>query len=285
MILRKRSSALFLFQAIRIILCTSDASFYIRHHSGKCLSFDTTKAAFVFQSICSEKFRWISKARLYHVPTNKCVRSHAPEEGSKIGLSTHCSGVGSILTYDQSSRILKHLRKGYCFQPKSGKTIPDDDETLVFKDSCASNTNRYYFVATAYYVIRHLTTSFCWVYDKINDRIGLRNTSVCDRFEYVNSKHLRHVASGTCAKAKSTGHMSLTSDCSSPGSVINLRSGRDLHVPADGKCIASADGAASPPDGSHIATSACSTAASYKWYFYDDRGMQAQSCPVRLLQY
>ena len=199
----------YIFQFLSGIGNGADVTFYLRHHLGKCLAFDPSKGQLIFQTICSQKFRWESGARLIHVQTNKCMLPVSASDGSVVSISDECSGTGSLFQYNHHSKILQHLITGFYPQPGSGTSDPAENETLVFKQESVFGANRFYFVPVAYYVIRQLTSTFCWVFNKPNDRFELRNTYVCDRFEYVNSKHLRHVATGKCVQAKSGGQLTV----------------------------------------------------------------------------
>ena len=253
-------------------LNAADTTFYIRHFSGKCLTFDTTTGIIILTTICSEKFQWKSGARLFHVKTNKCILPNSEVIGSNIGLSDQCSGTGSLLIYNPGNRILKHLTTDHCFQPKTGSTTPAENETLTYNTGCAAATNRYYFIPYAYYVIRHLTSSFCWVFDKALNRFKMMNTYVCDRFEYVNSKHLRHVASGKCVQGNDGQLLTLTNDCSSARSVFNLFPSEILYVPGENKCIHPEGGSAQPAEGTALVLWDCLVESRFKWKFFDDRG-------------
>lgn len=273
-IMKKTSFTFFviLFGSIIVVNGAVDKSFYIRHHSGKCLSFDTSSGTLVFHSICSEKFRWGSGSRLVHEITSKCISPISANSGSNIGLS-NCSGSSSLYTYNQRNRKLVHLQTEFCLQPSTGAESPADNENLIFKEGCASDTSKFYFIARAYYVIRHKASSFCWVYDTEDDRLELMNTYVCDRFEYINSKHLRHVASGKCVQAKENGDIGILPDCTSTKSIHNLLSSDILHSPEVDKCVRPNSDSTSPPEKDQMVYSACSVVDKYQWEFHDDRGM------------
>ena len=267
----------FLFHLNVRIEGAADPTFYIRHHSGKCLTYDASKRSLVFQTLCSEKFQWKSGARLFHVKTNRCISPVSAAAGSSINITNDCSGTDSLLTYNQSQKVLQHLITDFCFQPKTGSTSPAENEALTFNAGCASDTNKYYFIPNAYYVIRHYTSSLCWVFDKALNRFKLMNTYVCDRFEYVNSKHLRHVASGKCIQGDAEQLLTLTSNCSSTKSVFNMLPTGILNVPGENKCIHPNGGSDQPAEGTFLILWSCFVADYCKWKLYDDRGTSITS--------
>lgn len=95
-------------------------SFYIRHYFGKCLNYDTTRLAFVFSSICRDKFRWKGGARLIHTATKKCVVPQSSTNGSLLTISDQCTGTDSLFQYDGATKMIKHALTSRCLCPESG---------------------------------------------------------------------------------------------------------------------------------------------------------------------
>eukprot|EP00795_Rhopilema_esculentum_P010198 gene10198-18875_t len=190
--------------------------------------------------------------------------------GSKIGLSVECNEIGSLLRYDKSSFALKHPRTGFCFHGVNGKSSTNEDEELTYSTKCNQDINRYYFQKNVRFVIRHYTTSFCLVHDKADNFLKLQNTFVCDRFEFVNTKNLRHVATGKCVERKvGSIYLILSKNCSSDQTKYELKQNLLIANPASGKCV-HADGGRIVP-GFKVSLYECWTDDLYKWNFYDDR--------------
>ena len=217
---------------------------------------------------------------MVHVPTKKCIRPVSAASGSKIGLSDECNEIDSLLRYDKSSLALKHLRTGFCFHGANDKSSTNEDEALTYTTECNQDKNRYYFQNNIRFVIRHYTTSFCLVHDKADNFLKLQNTFVCDRFEFVNTSNLRHVATGKCVERKvGSIYLILSNNCSSDETKYELRQNLLIANPASGKCV-HADGGKIEP-GFKVSLYDCWTDELYRWNFYDDRGM----FEVKILEY
>ena len=125
---------------IKVILFTTykceaqaiSKSFYIRHYSGKCLNYNTAKQAFVFQSVCRDKFRWKGGVRLIHTATKKCVVPQSSAVGSLLTTSDQCTGTDSIFQYYISTKMMKHAITSRCLRPDSASD-PPEDATVALK--------------------------------------------------------------------------------------------------------------------------------------------------------
>ena len=245
------------------------STFYIRHYFAKCLHYDTTRQIFVFTSICKEKFRWSSGARLFHVPTNRCVNVNSTVDGSYLVLSSQCHSTSNLFQYDQANRAIIHLLSAKCWHPESGSDNPSSNVGVVIKSGCHLYTNKYYFRPNAYYIIRHFS-GYCWMYI---DFIKLRNPLVCDRFQYESDNRLRHVNSGKCVGYGDNAPylLKLTQDCSSPNTVFKLNESNILVAPFG--CVHPSSGSLNPPNNDLLDCSPlCADENRMRFYLLDERG-------------
>ena len=262
---------LFILSTLASSVDGADDTFYIRHHKGKCLAFDPAKGL-VFHKVCTQKFRWRSGARLFHVQTNKCVSPVSASAGSVISLSDECSGTSSLFQYSRLSHYLHHIPTSFCLLPKSGVTDAAENETLSFSHTCSTYGSKFYFVPVANYVIRHFTSGFCWIHNKDNNLFELKNTYVCDRFWYSSSNNLRHLKTDKCVMANADRKLSLTTDCSSTKSEFKLLPNELLYVPGENKCVHPTGGSSQPTEGTSLSLAICPNENRCKWKLYDDRG-------------
>ena len=253
-------------------------TFYLRHYFAKCLQYDKARQVFVFTSICREKFQLSSGTKVIHVPTNKCISVNSTVDGSFLGLSSRCDSTSNLFQYDQSSRTIIHLTSGKCLFPESGPDKPSSNTAVVIKSGCHHNTNKYYFRPNAYYIIRHFS-GYCWDYVSSKNLIELRNPSVCDRFQYENDYHLRHVNTGKCVTYddSSPNYLRLTEDCSSPKSIFNQNRFSNIELKTS-YCVHPFTSLVRPPLGdSLVRYNACGNNDIIRFNFFDERGKVYQN--------
>lgn len=247
-------------------------TFYIRHYFGNCLEFDVTRQVFAFRSICREKFMWLSGAKILHIPTKKCMFVNSTADGSFLVLSTNCNSTSNLFQYDEIKKVIIHLISAKCLHAESGPNDPSTGTAVVIKSGCDIDTNKFYFRANAYYKIRHFS-GYCWVYDSSDSYIKLKNT-VCDRFEYKNDFHLRHVNTGKCVTYvdSSPHYLTLTDDCRSPKTVYRLNEYANIQLSSD-VCVHPHSGMVKPPVNDYVVRyPGCSNSDAIRFYFYDERG-------------
>ena len=248
-------------------------TFYLRHYFAKCLQYDTTRQVFVFTSICREKFRWSSGAKFVHIPTNKCLNVNSTADGSFLGLSSPSNSTTNLFQYDQSKRVIIHLISGKCLHPESGPDDPSSNIAVVIKSGCHHNTNKYYFRPNAYYIIRHFS-GYCWVYESSSNYIKLKNPNVCDRFQYENDYHLRHVNTGKCVTYidGSPHYLILTDDCSSPKTIFKQNGYSNIELTTN-YCVHPYNGWIQPQLNEKLVRYyGCEDIDRIRFYFYDERG-------------
>ena len=256
-------------------------AFYIRHFHGKCLEYDEARQVLFYVKICREKFQWQGGARLIHIPTNKCITVNATSDGSFVSLSSQCSGTNSLFKYDENTRVIRHLFSNKCLHPETGDADPAINTAIVLKTGCNENINKFYFRKKAYYIIRHFG-GLCWVYNSGENLIKLMNPLACDRFEYVNNYHLRHVETGKCVIFSSS-YMRLTDDCESPETIYKLNQ-FSLLQNGSTSCIHPSNGAISPPNGDLLILfgNGCANQFRLRFFFHDDKGIVMPSLFVYL---
>ena len=253
-------------------------TFYLRNYFAKCLQYDKTRQVFVFSSICREKFQWSSGTKFIHVPTNKCINVNSTADGSFLGLSSRCDSTSNLFQYDQSSRTIIHLISGKCLYPESGPDNPSSNIAVVIKSGCHHNTNKYYFRPNAYYIIRHFS-GFCWVHVSSSNYIKLQNPNVCDRFQYENNYHLRHVNTGKCVTYKDSRpqYLRLTDDCRSPKTIFNQNNYSNIELSTN-YCIHPYTGIVQPPLNDYlIRHNSCKNEDRARFTFFDERGKVYQN--------
>ena len=245
-------------------------SFYIRHYFRKCLKYDASLQAIVFEVHCREKFIWKGGARLIHTATNKCLVPQSSTDGSLLTVSDQCNGTNSLFMYKASTQVIKHALTGRCLHPQTGGSDPPKDTALIVKTGCLQNRNKFFLRHQAHYIIRHFS-SLCWIYDETNSIFKLQNSMACDRFEYVNGYNLRHFKTGKCVISVNW-VLTLTSDCSSANTVFQLNSWANMqHSPS--VCVHPEGGLISPSVGTRLITyPGCSDEDRLRMYLYDDRG-------------
>ena len=247
-------------------------NYYIRHFNGKCVEYDETRRVLVYGKLCREKFEWQGGVRLFHMPTRQCITVNATSDGSFLSLSSQCVGTNSLFLYDQSNRVIKHLFSNKCLHPETGVAEPVNNTAIVLKSGCDVDTNKFYFRKKAYYIIRHFG-GLCWVYNSGENLIKLRDLFACDRFEYVNNYHLRHVETGKCVIFSSS-YMRLTDDCESQETIYILNQFSLLQQGAN-NCIHPLNGALHPPNGNllHLYNNGCADEDRLRFFFHDDKGI------------
>ena len=256
-------------------------TYYIRHFYGKCVKYDEARQVLVYGRLCRQKFEWQGGARLIHIPTKKCVTVNATSDGSFLSLSSQCSGTNSLFQYDESNRVIRHLFTNKYFHPETGVAEPVNNTAIVLRSGCDVDTNKFYFRKRAYYIIRHFG-GLCLVYNSGENLIRLMNPFACDRFEYVNNYHLRHVETGKCVIFSSS-YMRLTDDCESQETIYILNQFSLLQQGAS-NCIHPLNGALHPPNGNllHLYSNGCADEDRLRFFFHDDKGILMPSLFVYL---
>ncbi|XP_065068714.1 uncharacterized protein LOC135694014 [Rhopilema esculentum] len=248
-------------------------TYYIRHFEGKCVEYDDARQVLVYGRLCREKFEWQGGVRLVHIPTKKCININATSDGSFLSLSSKCSDTNSLFQYDENNRVIRHLFTNKCLHPETGNADPAINTAIVLKSGCDGKTNKFYFRKKAYYIIRHFG-GLCWVYTSGENLIKLRDLLACDRFEYVNNYHLRHVETGKCVIFSSS-YLRLTDDCESPETVHKLNQFSLLqNGPTD--CIHPLNGALYPANGNLLTleSNGCTDEDRLRFFFHDDKDTQ-----------
>ena len=246
-------------------------TYYIRHFEGKCLEYDEVRQVLVYGKLCREKFEWQDGVRLFHMPTRQCITVNATSDGSFLSLSSQCSETNTLFQYDESNRVIRHLFSNKCLHPETGDADPAINTAIVLKVGCEENINKFYFRKKAYYIIRHFG-GLCWVYNSGENLIKLMNPFACDRFEYVNNYHLRHVETGKCVIFSSS-YMRLTDDCESPETIYKLNQ-FSLLQHGSTSCIHPAGGALYPPNGNFLLLkrNGCFNEDRLRFSLFDDKG-------------
>ena len=247
-------------------------TFYIRHFHGKCVEYDEARQVLVYGRLCREKFAWQGGARLIHIPTKKCVTVNATSDGSFFSLSSQCSETNTLFQYDENNRVIRHLFTNKCLHPETGDADPAINTAIVLKVGCEENINKFYFRKKAYYIIRHFG-GLCWVYISGENLIKLMNPFACDRFEYVNNYHLRHVETGKCVIFSSS-FLRLTDDCESLETIYKLNQNSLLQHGAS-RCVHPYTGKSNAPIGDLLLlfNDGCTDEDRLRFSFYDDKGI------------
>ena len=250
-------------------------TFYIRHFSGHCLGYNASRNTLLLNSVCQDKFRWNAGARLFHIPTNKCV---LPMESERLGLSHQCFGTASLIQYHRGTHVFNHMLSGKCFMPQAPVV---NNSTMLLHFSCNLERNRFYLLPEAHFIIRHFSM-LCWIYK--GNIFQLSNTHVCDRFKFENGGNLRHVKSGKCV-VRGAGFLELSADCSSTKSVFQLTDSSILQHPATKLCVHPSGGLANAPEGTPLLLYLCYNEDRIRSYFYDDRCKSLFSISVIPIRY
>ena len=244
-------------------------TYYLRQFYGKCLEYDANRQVFVFATICREKFRWSSGAKIVHIATSKCLNVNSTGDGSYLTLANHCDTPSGLFQYDEESHTISHIISGKCLHPESNN-IPASNEAVIIKSGCSSHTSKYWFRPTAFYQIRHFS-SFCWRYDPAVQLIKLQD-SHCDRFYYENDYRLKHVNTRKCVSQTESHHLTLTSDCNSVTNEYKLNKYSNIELSAS-RCIQPKNNQQNPLHEAMVTSKGCSDEDRIRFNFYDERGM------------
>ena len=247
-------------------------SFYIRHYFGKCLEYNDTHRVFTFASICREKFRWSSGARLFHIPTGKCAGVNSTDEGAYLVLSNRCTSTSTLFQYDEGDRVFFHLVSGRCLHPENAASSPDSLTAVVLKAGCTENASKFYFRQHAYYVIRH-SGGFCFSRSS-GSLMKLANYATCQRFHFENNYILKHVRTGYCLSL-SKDRIDLPNRCVSPQPIFAQMKNSTIHLNAT-HCLQPKSGRINPPHYDTILQAACTEEKYKKFDFLDERGISLQ---------
>ena len=248
-------------------------SFYIRHHSGKCVDYNPVRNALVYVEICREKFHWSAGAQLVHVPTKRCVTVSSTAENSLISLTSQCSDTKTLFRYDKVNHVLVHLISGKCLHPETEADSPTPNSTVVLKQGCKKMRYKYYFRPDAHYIIRHFG-GLCWVHSAAENMFKLERHMVCDRFHYENDYKLKHVNTGKCITSGGSYILQLTDDCSGTQSHLYLNAYSNIGNPLSA-CVHPHIPVEAPSSGVHLVLwpNGCNDANGVRFYFYDDTGI------------
>eukprot|EP00794_Sanderia_malayensis_P015161 gene15161-16720_t len=245
----------------------TEDTFHIRHYHGKCLEWNGT--ALVFKPTCRDHLKWKNGARLFHVPTGKCLTFD--QATYFLSLTSNCNGTDTLFQHMASTHAIMHLISGHCIKPAGDGRKPGT--RITFSSNCSTNSAKFWLVPQVLFVIRHFN-GFCWKYNAASNLFQLRNTHVCDRFFYRNSKHLRHFATGKCV-IPSGGFLTLSSNCPTDKSLLELDTEHRLShpvTPTRTHCVHPLGGSVNPLPGTKLEFyPACNADNQIRFYFYDDR--------------
>ena len=242
--------------------------FYIRHYFGKCLEYDPTRRVFAFTSICREKFRWSSGAKLFHVPSGKWAGTNSTEDGGYLVLSNRSTSTSNLFQYDESKNTIIHLLSGRCLHPE---TVTNDTElrtAAILKSACNENASKFYFRQQAYYTIRHFG-GLCWMYGS-HLTIKLKRFSACHRFHYETDHRLKGVRTGHCVTF-SNGYVKLEKSCSLSPAVFTPHLNSTVRINAT-HCVQPRSGHFNPPLYDMLVAAPCTAGNYQKFSFLDDKG-------------
>lgn len=240
----------------------TDASFSIRHYSGKMLTFFNS-STLLAQSHFRDRFRWRGLA-LLHMPSSKCLVPVLEGRTMKLGLTNNCNSSEVLFQYDSHHHSLMHFQSGKCAQFDGGI----NDTFITLGSECYASKSQFWQVPEAAMIIRHVD-HLCWVVDSSNV-VRLQKMHACDRFVFDNAWNLQHYETSKCLNFLD-GSLRLSEDCNE-SKFVRIDNDRIRNV-ATGKCIQTANAKVAPAVNSYLEYASCASGEQFQFPIYEDRGM------------